>query len=171
MRSRVQCTPLPVWRFSPPSSKILLDAHAGEQAAPLRHVADAETRVLRGRMADQFSFGEPDRSVRGRRDADQGLEQRRLPGAVAAEQCDDFIVVQREIDIVEDVALAIERINFGGRQQRVGPGGGFARFGGDGGGTGADIDCLHLGAGAGILDRAVEQHTALIHNGDVVGEL
>ena len=79
--------------------------------------------------------------------------------------------MQREIDIVEDVALAVERIDFGGRQQRIGPGGGFARSGGDGAGAGPDIDFLHLGAGAGILDRAVEQHTALVHDGDVVGEL
>ena len=34
--------------LQPAELEILLDAHAGEQAAPLRHVADAETRVLRG---------------------------------------------------------------------------------------------------------------------------
>ena len=42
---------------------------------------------------------------------------------------------------------------------------------GDVGRAGADIDFLHLRAGAGVLDRAVEQHPAFIHDGDVVGEL
>jgi len=47
--------------------EILRDAHAGEQAAALRHIADAEPGDLRGGEPDQFAVGEPDRTVRGRR--------------------------------------------------------------------------------------------------------
>src|SRR5450755_3390375 len=53
--------------------EILLDAHAGEQAAALRHITDAEPRSLRRRKSDQLAVCKPDRSVRRRRDPDQGL--------------------------------------------------------------------------------------------------
>ena len=56
-------------------------------------------------------------------------------------------------------------------KQRRRLGGGFARLGGDRGGAGADIDFLHLGAGARILDRAVDQHPAFVHDRDMVREL
>ena len=108
----------------------------------------------------------------GRRDADQRLQQRRLAGAVAAEQRDDLVLVQREADIVEDVALAVEGVDVVERQQRVDARrrsraacAATARR------AGADIDLLHLGAGARVLDRAVEQHPAFVHDRDVVGEL
>src|SRR5450631_1960332 len=71
--------------LQPAELEILLDAHAGEQAAALRHIADAAPRVLRRRSANQFVLGKSDRSVRSRRDADQGFQQRRLAGAVAPE--------------------------------------------------------------------------------------
>ena len=37
--------------------------------------------------------------------------------------------------------------------------------------AGADIDLAHLGVAARLLDRAVDQHLALVHHGDVVGDL
>ena len=40
--------------------KVLFDAHAGEQATALRHIADAELGILGGRIADQFGFGKLD---------------------------------------------------------------------------------------------------------------
>src|SRR6266436_2248299 len=48
--------------------EILFDAHAGEQAAALRHITDAEPRGLRRRKSDQLAVCKPDRSVRRRRD-------------------------------------------------------------------------------------------------------
>src|SRR5205085_5842439 len=79
--------------------------------------------------------------------------------------------MQGEIYIVEDVALAVKRIDVFDRKQRVDLGRGLARPRGNGGGAGADIDLLDLRAGASVLDGAVEQHTALVHDRDVVGEL
>ena len=134
--------------LQPAEFEILLDAHAGEQAAALRHIADAEPRDSAPTNCPISSLSaELDRSVRGRRDADQRLEQRRLAGAVAAQQRDDLVLVQREVDVVEDVALAVERIDIVDRQQRVDAGGGLARACGDCGGAGTDIDFLHLRAG------------------------
>src|SRR4029077_17340270 len=37
--------------LQPAEFEILLDAHAGEQAAALRHIADAKPGILRGRIA------------------------------------------------------------------------------------------------------------------------
>jgi hypothetical protein len=46
-----------------------------------------------------------------RRDTNQRLQQRRLAGAVAPQQGDDLVLMQREADIVEDVAFAVKRID------------------------------------------------------------
>src|SRR5258705_7849465 len=61
--------------LQPAKFKVLLDAHAREQAAPLRHVADTKPRVLRRRIADKLAVGEFDRSVRRWRDADQRFQE------------------------------------------------------------------------------------------------
>ena len=127
--------------------------------------------MLCRRKPYQFAVRQLDRSMRGRRDPDQCLQQGRLAGAIAPQKRDDLVFMQAEADIVENVALAVERIDSGCRQQRVDAGGGFARTRGNLGGTGSDIDFLHFGAGARILDRAVEQHPAFVHDGDLIGEL
>ena len=52
-------------------------------------------------------------------DADDRLQQRRLAGAVAAEQRDDLALVHRERRFLDDVALAVERVDaFDVEQQR-----------------------------------------------------
>src|SRR3954454_17114499 len=51
--------------FQAAEFEILLDAHAREQAAALRHIADAEARVLRRREPDYLVAGQLDRTVRG----------------------------------------------------------------------------------------------------------
>ena len=43
--------------------EIVLDAHACEQAAPLRYIADAKPRAFGGRTPDQLSVGKFDRPV------------------------------------------------------------------------------------------------------------
>ena len=150
--------------------EILRDAHAGEQPAALRHVADAEPRDLRGAQARDLRAAELDRAGGGRGDADQRFEQRRLAGAVAAEQRDDLVRFQVEGDIVEDVALAVEGVDVVDLKQHVAAGRGFARLRGDMRRAGADIDVLHFLRGARILDRAVDQHLAVIHHRDMVGQ-
>jgi hypothetical protein len=79
--------------------------------------------------------------------------------------------MQGKIHIVENVALAVKRVDMRCGQQRVDAGGGLARARGDFGRAGADIDRLHLRARAGVLDRAVEQYPAFIHDRDLIGEL
>ncbi len=44
-------------------------------------------------------------------DADDRLQQRRLAGAVAAEQRDDLVLVHLERRLHHDVALAVERVD------------------------------------------------------------
>src|SRR4029079_18802718 len=76
-----------------------------------------------------------------------------------------------ETNPVQDVTLAVERIDIVDIKQRFGAGGGLARSRGNRAGPGTDVDFLDLLAGARIVDRAVEQHTSLVHDSDVVGVL
>ena len=87
---------------------------------------------------------ERDRAGLRRGDPDQRLEQCRLAGAVAAEQCDDLVLVHVERDVVEDVALAVEGVDLVDAEQRRRRRRG-ARLGRQRGGAGADIDLAHLG--------------------------
>ena len=53
MRSTSQRTPWPVWRLQAAELQVLRHRHAGEEPAPLRHVADAAPRDLgRGQAGD-----------------------------------------------------------------------------------------------------------------------
>ena len=79
--------------------------------------------------------------------------------------------MQREGDVVENVALAVEGIDVACGQQRVDAGGGFARAGGNFGRAGADIDLLHLRTGARVVDGAIEQHPPFVHDSHLIGEL
>ena len=100
--------------LQPAELEILLDAHAlrtGRGPAARSRCRDARSArtnspisSLSASLIDPFD---------GRRDPDQRLQQRRLAGAVAAEQRDDLVVMQREVDIVENMALAVERIDIG----------------------------------------------------------
>ena len=72
---------------------------------------------------------------------------------------------------MEDMALAVERIDTLERQQRLRLGRGRSRFAGERVGARADVDLLHRRRGAGVLDRAVDKHVAVIHHRDGVGEL
>ena len=98
------------------------------------------------------------------------LEQGRLAGAVAAEQGDDLVVVQREIDVVEDVALAVEGIDIGDRQHALVPAAvspGLAA-------TAMRRSRYRppaLSGSSGIFDGTVNQHATFIHDRDMVGEL
>ena len=91
--------------------EVLGDRHAGEQAAPLRHVADAEPRDVRRRHAGDVAALVLDRAGRRRHQPGQRLQQRGLAGAVAAEQRHDLAFAHVERRVVEDVALAVERVD------------------------------------------------------------
>ena len=79
--------------------------------------------------------------------------------------------MQREIDIVENVALAVEGVDIVDRQQRVDTGGGFSRARGNLGGAGTDIDFLHPCTGSSFVDGAVEQDPAFVHDRDMIRQL
>ena len=97
MRSSSQCTPCAGLALEAAELEVVGAPHAGEQPAALRHVADAEPRDLgRGQAARCSLAAERDRAARRRRDADHRLQQRRLAGAVAAEQRHDLVLAHVE---------------------------------------------------------------------------
>src|SRR5205807_9852557 len=98
--------------------EIVAHAHAGEEAAALRNITDPETRYFRRRKLAQVDIAQGDPSVGGAGDSDDRLQQRRLPGAVAAEQRDDLAFAHVERRLAQDVALAVERIDPGQCEKR-----------------------------------------------------
>ena len=67
----------------------------------LRHVGDA-ARDLGARHAGERPAIDPHRAALRRQQAEQGLEQRGLAGAVGAEQADDLAAADREVDVAAD---------------------------------------------------------------------
>jgi len=129
-------------------------AHPREQAAALRHVADAEPRIcadelpissLPASLIDPLAAGAMPIRVFSSVD---------LPAPLRPSSADDLVLMQRKIHVVEDVALAVEGIDMLDREQRIDAGGGLARTRGDFGGARADIDLLPtLGLARAILDQ------------------
>jgi hypothetical protein len=76
-----------------------------------------------------------------------------------------------ERDVCQDVALAVERVHARGGEEgfRLGRALPWARR--DGCGPRPDIDLLHLRAGAGVLDGAVDEDATLVHDGHGVRDL
>ena len=99
------------------------------------------------------------------------FSKRRFAGAVAAEQRDDLVLAHVERDRIEDVALAVERIDPSIASSVLGAGRGGARLGGDVRGAGADIDLAHLGVVARVSTVPSTSTRALVHHRDVVGDL
>ena len=128
---------------------------AAENLAALRHVADAEPgdavrRPARGVLAEDL-----DRALPRRRQADQAAHGRGLAGAVAAEHGDDLAFVHLERDAMQDVALAVERMDVVGAQD---------------GGHSIDpqIGGAHFRIGGDRVRRAFGQHAALVEHGDAL---
>ena len=109
--------------------------------------------------------------VSGDDDAGERLEQGRLAGAVAAEQRDDLVLGDIERHRVEDVALAVERVDLVDGEQRCGACRRRRRLRLHVRGPGADIDLAHARVVACGLDAAVDQHLAIVHHRDDVGDL
>ena len=105
----------------------------------------------------------------GRHQAGERLQQRRLAGAVAAEQRHDLALAHVERRVVEDVALAVEGVDALEAQHLA-----LARrmraAAGDRRRAGAGIDLLHARVGAHLVGRAGHQHLALVHHGDALRE-
>ena len=101
----------------------------------------------------------------------QRLQQRRLAGAVAAEQGDDLAFAHVERGVVQDMALAVEGVDALEAQHLRRTCSGFvAALMHDLGDAGAGVDLLHPAIGAHRVGRAGHQHFALVHHGDGVRE-
>ncbi len=90
---------------------ILLHRHGAEDLTALRHIGDALGDALMARECCDIGAVHHDLAGARRHDADQRFHQRRFAHAVAADERDDLALRDREIDAVQDLALAI-----GGRQ-------------------------------------------------------
>ena len=109
--------------------------------------------------------------MRGRRHTDQRLQQCRFACPVPAEQRDDFVVMQCEIDAIENMALAVERIDSVHRQKDAGLRQCLARTSSDGRRTRTDVNVLNFFACARIVNSPVQENSAFVHNRDVIGQL
>jgi hypothetical protein len=85
--------------------QVLLGGQGGEDVVELRHVAEALLAAgMRLGSVDHLA-AEEDAAAAGRQQAEDGLDQRRLPGAVGPDHGDDVPLVDAQRDPVEDVDL------------------------------------------------------------------
>ncbi len=134
--------------------EILPHRHAGEQTATLRHVADAHPRDIGRRQACDIAAVIFDGAGRQRHQPGQCFQERRLAGAVAAEQCHDLTLPDIQRRVMKDVAFAVECVDAFKAQNLRGvlPGlVGAAVL--DLGDAGAGIDFLHAPVGSHRVGR------------------
>ncbi|KJU76344.1 hypothetical protein N619_27240 [Ectopseudomonas oleovorans] len=86
---------------------ILQHGHAGKDHPPLRHVGDAAFHALMGFQFRHVLAVHANLPAPLRQDAHQALEQGGLAHAVAAHHCDDFLLRHVEVELVENLALAV----------------------------------------------------------------
>ena len=87
--------------------QVLLHREPGKDAAILRHEADAEAADAVGGGAVDARAVEGDLAAAGADPAGDGLEQRGLADAVAAEHADHLARAHGEVDALHDVAGAV----------------------------------------------------------------
>jgi hypothetical protein len=100
--------------------QILADGERGEDVAVLGHVPQTLTRDDVRRQAADLLVPEAD-GAGGLHVAHDGLDRRRAPDAVAAEETHDLALTHAQIDAVEDVTLAVERVEIGHAQHQATP--------------------------------------------------
>src|SRR4030095_8128037 len=93
-------------------------AHAREEPSALRNITDAETRDLCSGPFAQVDVAQRDPAVRGAGEPEYRRQQRRLAGAVAAEQGDDLALAHAKRSFAQDVTLAVEGVDFHECQNR-----------------------------------------------------
>src|SRR5262245_18704998 len=91
--------------------EVLANGQIAEDAALLRHVADPEASDSKGREPDQRLPSQRDLLGTRRDEPDDALERRGLAGAVPAQQAHDLTLGDLEREIVEDVAVAVVRVD------------------------------------------------------------
>src|SRR3954451_2135268 len=100
--------------------QILLDIEAGEDAAFLGAIGDAEPRDPVRRHNDQFGAAIEDRAGAARNDAHDGAQRGRLARPVAPEQRDQLALADAEIHPVQDVRIAVPGLQVLDAQQFIG---------------------------------------------------
>src|SRR5690606_18102845 len=144
--------------------------HASEDTSALGHIADPRPCNLPGRETGDLLPAQEQPAIGGFDDASDRLEKRRLARTVAPEQRDDFPLASVQGGAIEDVALAIERMQPLCLQNQ------FARAGCDftsadnGRGPGPGIDLLNLAICPHDLWRTIDQDFAFIHHRDLLAE-
>src|SRR5262249_9812659 len=86
---------------------VLFDVEAAEDTALLVHQLHACSRNGVTLLAGNLGAVKQDRAIAWRHHAHQTLQCRALPGAVAAEQSHDFVPLDVEGDVKEDVAIPV----------------------------------------------------------------
>src|SRR5579862_2175623 len=84
-----------------PDEDVLERRHVLEEADVLKGAPDAALRVRVRRLAGQVLVGEHDASRRRLVHAGEHVEERRLPGAVRADEADDRPAGHGEVDVVD----------------------------------------------------------------------
>ena len=93
------------------NQQVLVHGQVGEDAPPLRHIADARLGDPVGGKSGHVRAEQRDPAGARAGEADQAAQRRRLPRAVAAKQRDDLALAHFEAHAVQDVALAIESMD------------------------------------------------------------
>jgi hypothetical protein len=83
--------------------EVLLDGQRGEHVVRLGDEPDALGDQVVGPLVGDVLTVEPDRPGLDLDQAEQGLEQRRLAGAVGADDADELVLLAVEVGSVEDV--------------------------------------------------------------------
>ena len=92
----------------PGQHQVFLDGEAAEDAAVLRHELQSECGDrMRRQPIDRHTVEHDPTGARANR-THQALQRRALARAVAAEQCDDFALLDPQRDVEQNMAIAIE---------------------------------------------------------------
>ncbi|MGY4420113.1 hypothetical protein ACVWY2_002538 [Bradyrhizobium sp. JR6.1] len=100
--------------------QVFRDAHARKDPPALGRLRDAQPRDLVGRHAGDVVAVEFDAAGAGARPAEDRHHQRRLAGAIGADQGDDLPSIDLDVDALERLDLAVRRTHAAHREQGCG---------------------------------------------------
>ena len=90
-------------------AQVLLDRQVGEDLPALGRLGEAVADALVGRDGGEALAAEGDGAAGDRLDAGEAAQERRLAGAVGADDGDDLAGVDREVDAVQHLDAAVAR--------------------------------------------------------------
>ena len=98
--------------------EILEDGHARKDAPSLGRVRDAEAHDLVGLRLGDVAVVEEDAALRRARAAADRHQEGRFAGAVRADEGDDLVPADGEIDALEGLDIAVEGMDAGDGEHR-----------------------------------------------------